>query len=158
MAYSSEQWERVKAYYEAGTHSLSQIQESIGISKSKISERAKKEQWERGRNADYIEAKVVLANKKGTEKGTTLQVLDDIADEVIRHKRLVYSIQEKALAKAEIMLGQIDSPSDLKTIVDAVDRASITLKVSDRHAKSGDVNVNATAAIQNNNITVEYVD
>ena len=48
MAYSTEQWERARAYFEAGQHSLSQIQEIVGISKSKISEKSKKEQWEKG--------------------------------------------------------------------------------------------------------------
>ena len=46
------------------------------------------------------------------------------------------------------MLDQIDTPADLKTIIDAVDRASITLKVSERHAPK--VEVNNTNAQQNN--------
>jgi len=148
MAYSAEQWDRTKALFESGQYSLSEIQEKTGISKSKISEKSKKEQWERGRNADYIEARKTLAVKKGTEKGTTIQVLDDIADEQIRRERLVFGIQEKALAKADTMLDQIDTPADLKTIIDAVDRASITLKVSERHAPK--VEVNNTNAQQNN--------
>jgi hypothetical protein len=63
---------------------------------------------------------------------------------------LVYGIQEKALRKADIMLDQIDNAQDLKTIIDGVDRAAITLKVADRHAKSGDVNVSTTAVAQAN--------
>lgn len=149
MAYSPEQWERTKALFESGQYSLSEIQEKTGIDKSQISRKSKIQQWQQGRNSDYIEAKIKIAEKKTTENTTTLQVLDDIADEAIRHKRLVYTIQEKALAKAETMLDQIDSPSDLKTIVDAVDKASITLKVSDRHANS-QINIQNTNAQQNN--------
>ena len=37
------------------------------------------------------------------------------------------------------------SGADIKDHVDLTDRASLTLKVNERHAKSGDVNVNATA-------------
>lgn len=157
MAYSAEQWERTQALFESGQYSLSEISDKTGIDKSQISRKSKIQQWESGRNADYIEAKVKIATKKATENTTTLQVLDDIADEAIRHKRLVYSIQEKALAKAEIMLDQIDSPSDLKTIIEAVDRASVTLKVSDRHAKSGDVNVQANTQVNNTPLEVKFV-
>lgn len=158
MAYSQEQWDRAKAYYESGQYSLAGIQEKTGISRSKISEKAKKEQWEQGRNADYIEARKTLAIKKGTEKGTVIQVLDDIADEQIRHKSLINSNAELIASKIPIMLEQIDSPSDLKTLAEANDRLAITLKVADRHAKSGDVNVNATAAVGIQTITRKIVD
>lgn len=180
MAYSTEQWERTKAYFESGQYSLSEIQEKTGISKSKISEKSKKEQWERGRNADYIEAKKTLAIKKGTEKGTTLIVLDDIADEVINNEKLCFDVTHSALrqlkeisdtgTKEVLVTSKVGgdtiieketinlTPSDYESIINAADKASLTLRVNQRHAKSGDVNVSATAAIQNNNITVEYVD
>lgn len=145
MAYSQEQWDRAKAYYEAGTHTLQKIEDEVGINKGHLSRTAKKQQWQQGSKADYIEARIVIAEKKATEKATTLQVLDDIADEAIRHKRLINSNAEAIANKIPIMLEQIDSPSDLKTLAEANDRLAITLKVADRHAKSGDVNVNATA-------------
>lgn len=180
MAYSIEQWERAKAYFEAGIHSLSEIQEAIGISKSKISEKAKKEQWQKGRNADYIEARVILAEKKGTEKGTILQVLDDIADNVIRHRRLVFGVTESALQQLqkisddgvkEVLVktkigGDILveketinlTPSDYESIISAADKASITLNVNQRHAKSGDVNVNTQTNVGIQTITRKIVD
>lgn len=165
MAYSQEQWDRAKAYYESGQYSLSGIQEKTGISRSKISEKAKREQWEQGRNADYIEAKKTLAIKKGTEKGTVIQVLDDIADEQIRHKGLINSNAELIASQIPSMLtGMIEkkvdeetgevyevnniTPQDLKLLAETNDRVAITLKVADRHAKSGDVNVQTNTAIQ----------
>lgn len=165
MAYSKEQWERTRAYFESGQYSLSEIQEKTGISKSKISEKSKKEQWEKGRNADYIEAKKTLAVKKGTEKGTTLQVLDDIADEQIRHKNLVYSNAELIASQIPKMIkgmvekitdeetGEIKeihtaTPKDIKELAEANDRIAITLKVADRHAPK--IEVNNTNAQQNN--------
>lgn len=73
-----------------------------------------------------------------------------------KYTNLVNKVQEKALNKADTMLDQIDTPFDLKTIVDAVDKASITLKVSDRHAPK--IDINNTNAQQNNDkvIKVEY--
>ena len=148
MAYSIEQWEKAKALFESGKFSLSEISDKIGISKSKISEKSKKELWERGRNSDYVDAKVTIATKRGTEKGTTIQVLDDIADEAIRNKNLVYGVTQKALKKASEMIDEIDNANDLKAIVDLSDRASLTLKVNERHAPKQDINL--TNAQQNN--------
>ncbi|WP_169753506.1 hypothetical protein [Campylobacter mucosalis] len=42
MAYDITKWERAKAYFESGQCTLAQISEKVGISKSKISEKAKK--------------------------------------------------------------------------------------------------------------------
>lgn len=175
MAYSKEQWDRTRAYFESGQYSLSEIQEKTGISKSKISERSKREQWERGRNADYIEAKKTLAVKKGTEKGTTLQVLDDIADEQIRREKLIYgnaeliantipkmidsmTIKEEDKETGEVIEKLAVSPSDLKLLAEANDKLAITLKVADRHAKSGDVNVNTQTNVGIQTITRKIVD
>ena len=164
MAYSLEQWERAKAYYEAGTHSLSEIQEIIGISKSKISEKAKKEQWERGRNSDYIEAKVLIAEKKGNEKRNALEILDNIADEQIRHKKLINSNAELLASHIPKVLKSLTTKTindkgeeeelyavDARTIrelAEANDKLSITLKVNERHAPKQDINL--TNAQQNN--------
>jgi len=175
MAYSVEQWERTRAYYEAGTHSLQKIQDIIGISKGKISEKAKKEQWERGSKSDYIEAKVIIAERKGNEKGTTLEVLDGIADDKIRHLKLVHGASEEILKLSSKMaesnnkqvvvkvkeyskehgssesLDKIDvelDAGDLKNLAEAIDKSSITLGVNARHAPKQDINL--TNAIQNN--------
>lgn len=114
MAYSVEKWERTRAYFESGQYTLSQISEKVGISKSKISERAKKEQWERGKNADYIEAKKTIAATKGNEKGMTVAILDEIADEKTKH--LIY-FQNAALRnqkKADEMLEMSDRIADVE--------------------------------------------
>lgn len=150
MAYSQEQWERAKAYYEAGNHTLQKIEDEVGINKGHLSRTAKKQQWQQGSKADYIEARIIIAEKKATEKATTIQVLDNIADEQIRHKKLINDNATKLANKLSKMTDEIDTAQDLKLLVDANDRLAITLKVADRHAKSGDVNVSATAAVQNN--------
>lgn len=179
MAYSKEQWDRARAYYESGQYSLAGIQEKTGISRSKISEKAKREQWEQGKNADYIEARKTLAVKKGTEKGTVIQVLDDIADEQIRREGLVFGVTESALKQLkkisdegvkEVLvtskLGQDTiveketinlTPQDYESIVSAADKASLTLGVNQRHAKSGDVNVNTQTNVGIQTVTRRIV-
>lgn len=165
MAYSPEQWERTKAYFESGQYSLSQISDKTGISKSKISEKAKRELWERGRNSDYIEAKLIIAEKKGNEKRNTLEVLDNIADEKIRHKNLINSnaellasqipkvvksfvtkqINEETGEEEEVCMLEAKT---IKELAEANDRIAITLKVAERHAPK--IEVNNTNATQNN--------
>lgn len=150
------QWEKAKEYFEVGL-SLSDIEKKTGISRGALSKKSVSEQWDRNSPKKQLVAQSIEVEKaKETLKKhpVSLEVHNEIVSESVRLSNKVYSIQEKALNKAEIMLDQIDTPNDLKTIVEAVDRASVTLKVSDRHAKSGDVNVQNNTAIQTNNVTM----
>ena len=140
MAYSAEQWQRAKDLFESGQYSLSEISSKVGIDKSSISKKAKIQQWQSGRNADYIEAKELIAVKKSTENQQTVELLDEIANDKIRHKQLINSNAELIASKVPMMLEQIDTPSDLKLLAETNDRLAITLKVADRHAPKIEVN------------------
>ncbi len=94
MAYSEEKWNKAKAYFEAGL-TLSQISEKTLINKSAISRKAKKQQWQHGKNTDYIEAREIIATKKATESNTSLHFADEDADANIRRKNLVFGGLEK---------------------------------------------------------------
>lgn len=156
MAYSEEQWDRAKAYFESGQYSLSQISDKTGIDKSQISRKSKIQQWQQGRNADYIEAKVKIVEKKTTENTTTLQVLDDIADEAIANKKLIYGLTKKALKKASELLDQTENLYDVNTAVQLADRASLTLGVNPRHASQQiTVNNQNTQITDNRKLTIE---
>jgi predicted DNA-binding protein YlxM (UPF0122 family) len=156
MAYSDNQWNKAKGYYEAGL-SLAKIKEKTGIARNTISQRAKKEHWEHGKNIDYIEAKEVIAVKKGTEKEQSIICADEVADDLIRRKNLVMNASEKIISKATMMLDEVDSPQDLKHISYTVDKTSITLGVNQRHANS-QVNINNTNAMQTNINTNDMTD
>lgn len=151
MAYSNTQWEKAKGYYEAGL-SLSSITKKTGIARNTISQKAKREQWEHGANADYIEAKEIIAEKKGTISEQSVLILDEVADERIRYKKLISDNATKLAAKLHAMADQIDKPDELRHLVEANDKLSITLKVNERHAPK--VEVTNTNAQQNN---VQYV-
>lgn len=148
MAYSKEQWDKARTLFEAGL-SLSQISEKTTIDKSSISKKAKIQQWKSGEHIDYIEAKQKIVEKKSTLSIEKINTLDEIADEAIRNKNLIFGVTQKALQKAKEMIEDIDSASDLKTIVDLSDRASLTLGVNQRHANS-QVNIQNTNAQQTN--------
>lgn len=150
MAYSEKQWLDAKGYYEAGL-SLSQIKDKTGIARNTISQRAKREQWEQGANTDYIEAKQVIATKKGTVSEHSLQIADEVAHDKIKHTKLINDNATKLADKLNMMVDQIDEPQDLKHLVEANDKLAITLKVADRHAPKTEIN--NTNATQNNTET-----
>jgi len=178
MAYTKEQWNKTKGYYEAGL-SLAKIKDKTGIARNTISQRAKKEQWEHGKNTDYIEAKELIAVKKGTEKEQSIECADEIADDNIRRSRLVYGATEKILKlsadmaeknKKQIVmkvkeyskehgssesLDKIDvelDASDLKNLAETVDKASVTLGINARHANSQVIVNNQNNLQQNTSI------
>jgi mRNA-degrading endonuclease HigB of HigAB toxin-antitoxin module len=147
MAYTLEQWQRARAYYEAGL-TLRDIEKKTGINYAVISKKAKKQQWQQGANADYIEAKVTIAEKKATKNATEIQALDEIADEAISNKKLVFNVTTKALKKVEALIDEITNPNDLRTIVEMADKASLTLGVNARHSNQ-QINVQTNTQVNN---------
>ena len=164
MAHSKELWDKAQGYYESGL-SLAMIKERTGIDRSAVSRKAKAQQWQQGENADYIEAKELIAEKKATKKQQSLMCADEIADENIRRKNLGYGITEKILNNIDKSVSQtitikdeegketeeevlLDSKS-AKEYVEAIDKASVTLEVNPRHANSL-VTVNTQTNIQQN--------
>lgn len=170
MAYSKELWEKARGYYEAGL-SLSKINDKTGIDRSAISKKAKIQQWQQGKNADYIEAKEIIAVKKSTENQQSLMCADEIADDNIRRKNLVNGLTEKILNNIDKSVSQkiivknedgtekeedmlLDSKS-AKEYIEAIDKASLTLGVNQRHS-SQQINVQTNTQVNNNNIEVEW--
>lgn len=76
-----------------------------------------------------------------------MEVHDELFNEKTRHIKLINDNAEKLAGKISTMADQIDKPDELRHLVEANDKLSITLKVSDRHAPKGDVNVNTTASV-----------
>lgn len=174
MAYSEKQWLDAEGYYKAGL-SLSKIQEKTGISRSGIQKRAKSERWQQGENADYIGAKEIIAEKKCTKSGQDeksvrknqhlLNIADEVAEDNIRRKRLIYGnaelmaskipeiidsyiVEDKDEETGETSEKLLMSPKDLKELSEANDKLGITLGVADRHAPKAETNVN----VQSNQI------
>lgn len=147
MAISKDLWLKAKTLYETNQYSLAQISDKTGIDKSSISKKAKIQQWSSIENLDYIESKAIISKKKSTLNQQQIDILDEVANDRLRREQLVYGAQEKAIQKASHMIDDVDVPQDIKHLVDAIDKASITLGVSQRHASS-QVNIQNTNAQQ----------
>lgn len=59
---------------------------------------------------------------------------------------LIHGVTRKLINKANEMSDYIDAPSDLNLLVSAVDKASLTLGVNSRHAKT-EINNTANAGV-----------
>ena len=148
MAYNESQWEKAKAYYEAGM-SLSQIKDKTNIARNTISQRAKREQWEHSKNSDYIEAKIKVETQKGTileQSGTVaLNIADDIALDKAKSITLFQNSALKNQKKANELLELTDDMKDIES------HARITKTNKETVlGKEIDTIINNTNATQNN--------
>ena len=116
MAYTESQWEKAKAYYEAGM-TLSQIKDKTNIARNTISQRAKREQWEHSKNSEYIEAKIKVECKKGTILEQSGSVALNIADDIAFNKAKALSLfQDSALRNQKKANDMLDLTDDMKDV------------------------------------------
>jgi predicted DNA-binding protein YlxM (UPF0122 family) len=137
MAYSDEQWDLVKSYYEANL-SLSEIIDRDGVvikSKSQISKKAKVDGWIKGKNEQLILENVQLKQKdieikkqKETLKETELSVVNEIVDERTKHLTLFNNaaIRNQNLANIIIEEKNKKKGEDGLTLYDVESHSRIT--------------------------------
>ncbi len=94
---------------------------------------------------DEIAIKSILA----TQSERFCKSFDDKVNEQLRRQNLVFNASEKALVKLSGLIDEVDEAQDMKHIVDAIDKASITLGVNQRHSNS-QVQINNSNAQQTN--------
>ncbi|OCR86679.1 hypothetical protein CFT13S00388_07950 [Campylobacter fetus subsp. testudinum] len=73
------------------------------------------------------------------------------ADRLVKDTEMIYSVTRKLIHKADAMSELVESPNDIHTLISAVDKASVTLNVNQRHAKT---EINNTANASSNTITI----
>ena len=130
MAYSKEQWEKAKDYFELGK-SLTYIEDTLGINKAGISRRAKKEEWIKGKNQQlksdikaYELEKSTIEEKKSTliEKVAklsdfTITTLSEVIKEESRISSLITSTATLALIRTNERLTKNTKQTIVKTKV-----------------------------------------
>jgi transcriptional regulator with XRE-family HTH domain len=88
----------------------------------------------------------------------SVNAIVNAVNEKTKHLQFLHNATLKNIS---VMAKKLNEEATFKDHLDAqnaIHKAGQTLGVIDQFAKSGDVNVNATAAVQSNNITVEFVD
>jgi hypothetical protein len=103
---------------------------------------------------DKVNDEVALRSELSSESEYLVNTFEKEVNDKLRRENLVYGFQERAVQKAGEILDMTESAKDLRDLVEAVDKAAVTLKVADRHAPK--VEVNNTNAQQNNTQTVVF--
>ena len=158
MAISQEVWNKAKEYFEAGL-SLSEIVLRTEISKAQISKKSKIENWQKGNEKKQLISQAIeVTEQKETLNETALQVHNELVDEQLRRRNLVFGNAEKLARKINLMTDEVEEAKDIKDLVDANDKLSITLGVNQRHSNS-QVNIQNTNAVQSvTKIEREFID
>ncbi len=100
-------------------------------------------------NEHLVNAQIALLTAKEILPNEQMNAVMNTAQDIIRREGLIFNNAELLAGKIAIMADQIDTPSDLKILSEANDRLAITLKVAERHAPKGDVNVQTNTQVNN---------
>lgn len=103
-----------------------------------------------------VKADIAVKSALNTKSERLVKAFDTKVNDELRRQNLVYGFQEKAIKRASEILEMTEAAQDLKHLVDAVDKASITLGVSQRHAPKSDVNLTNATQVNDNKLTIEF--
>ena len=96
-----------------------------------------------------VKGEIAIKSKLSSQSESLVKAFDTKVNDELRRQNLVFNASEKALVKLSSLIDDIDEAQDMKHIVDAIDKASITLGVNQRHSNS-QVNISNTNASQTN--------
>ena len=119
MAYSPEQWVKAKGLFEAGK-TLSYIRETTGIGKTTISDKAKADNWEKGKTEQQTEQlkSLIVDNEIKTEQinrtsrtiteqifksnfeDYQIEVLEDLVKDTLKQKNILFTGLNMAMIRA----------------------------------------------------------
>jgi len=183
---SKETWERLKADYVTGAYTLELLAKKYGINKAAISRRAKKENWKKidlKETAELVEmekvnksqqAKVNKISKSTNVKEQHLkEAISEITDLKVYFQNLTLLATEKLketledgkveeIATVSGEMGEIRvverklNPRELKSLVDAIDKAGQTLGVVPRFSQQ--VNIQNNQIVENKTLEVRFID
>ncbi|MBL1320111.1 MAG: hypothetical protein COA63_003490 [Methylophaga sp.] len=130
---SQEQWELAQALFEAGK-SLSVIVAETEIAKSTLSEKAKKQEWEKGLNEQLILDDVRVQLEKTNLNDLQAKIHAKEVEKLLSNQMMVKTLSrvnmtgigEKLLSPEDMTI------NDHKIIQDTIDKASLTLGVNQR--------------------------
>ncbi len=182
---SKKQWEDVKADFVTGVYTLELLAKKYGVAKSSISKKAKKEEWRKidtEITAELVEIEKRNKTKqellKETQRKTKVppQKFDRAIREITDYQEYIHSLQLTAAEKIRETLkdGKVEeiatisgeageirvverklNPRELKSLVDAIDKAGQTIGVVPRFSQQVNIQNNQ---IENKTIKVEIVE
>lgn len=106
-------------------------------------------------NEHLVNAQFAILSAKSELPTEQLNAIMNTAQELAQNKNLVFGVTQKALKKLNTLVDETETANDLKTIIEASDRASLTLGVNPRFAPKTEIN--NTNAQQNNDNQIEVI-
>ena len=182
---SKEQWESLKADFVTGVYTLELLSKKYGVGKGSISKKAKKEQWKKLDTQTTIElVELEKGNKrklellKETKKKTNVkpQKIEKAISDIADYQTYIHSLQTLATEKIKETLdvGAVEeivtlqgefpevkvvdrrlNPRELKSLVDAIDKAGQTFGVVPRFNQQ--VNIQNNQVLENATLKIEVV-
>ena len=183
---NKETWDRLKADYVTGAYTLELLSKKYGVSKAAISKKVKSEKWKKidiKETAELVEMEKV--NKSKQEKVNKLskltkvspdkfeEAISEITDLKAYFKNLTLLATNKV--KETLQDGKVEeiasisgengeirvverklNPKELKSLVDAIDKAGQTLGVVPRFSQQ--VNIQNNQIVENKTLKVEFID
>lgn len=183
---SKEVWERLKADFVTGAYTLEVLAKKYGTTKGTISKKAKKENWKKiplEQTAELVELEKQNKRKqkllKETKKETNVRetFIEDAIKDITNYQEYIYNLQLLATEKIKETLqnnsveeiatvsgemGQIEvvdrklNPREIKSLVDAIDKAGQTLGVVPRFGQQ--VNIQNNQTVENKVLKVEFIE
>ena len=183
---SKEQWEELKADYVTGAYTLEMLSKKYVIAKCSISKKAKKENWKKVDTkvtAELVEIEKGNKRKQKLIKETKKEIdidpqkFERAISEIVDYQEYIYSLQLQAtekiketltdgvveeVASVSGALGEIKvverklNPREIKSLVDAIDKAGQTLGVVPRFNQQ--VNIQNNQNVENKTLKVEFVE
>jgi len=183
---SKEQWESLKADFVTGVYTLELLAKKYGVSKGSISKKIKKENWKKidtKTTAELVEIEKGNKRKqeliKETKKETNIdekkfeKSIKEIADVTEYIHNMQYLAMEKVketlqdgkveeIATISGEMGEIKvvdrklNPKELKSLVEAIDKAGQTLGVVPRF--NNQINIQNNQTIENKTLEVKFID
>ena len=182
---SKERWARLKADYVTGAYTLEMLAKKYGVSRQAINNRAKKETWQKigiKETAELVEMEKVdktlrckvdeVANFTKTSPDNIKKAIGEIADyreyvhnlQLMAAEKIKETLQSGGVEEIAAISGEMGeirvverrlNPKELKSLVDAIDKAGQTLGVVPRFGQQ--VNIQNNQSLQNHTLKIEVV-
>ena len=151
---TNEDRELILADYHTGDFSQRELAKKHKVSVGTVSKITKEEAVQ---NEHIMNAQVTVLRAEKELPTEQMNAIINAAQEKVKHVALINDNATLLAGKITTMAQQIDTPSDLKTLVDANDRLAITLKTADRHAPK--IDITQQQAVQSTApTTIQYIE
>ena len=102
-----------------------------------------------------VKGEIAIKSKLSSQSESLVKAFDTKVNDELRRQNLVFNASEKALVKLSSLIDDIDEAQDMKHLVDAIDKASITLGVNQRHSNSTIISNNSNVQ-ENKNLEIVF--